>query len=603
MTSGRVIGNDPAPVESEAGTMTRQTGREVRWRGVAASPGIVLGPAFVYRVAQAEPPIRHLVSAQESAVEVRRFDDALQSARNDLQALKRRAPAGIGSVMTKIFDAQLLILDDPSIHDDVCQVITDDQLAAESAFAQVVGRAQQTIARAGDAYLREMVNDIETIKRRVINRLLAVTDGPLHGMSEPAVLLAHTITPADILGLSHAHILALVVETGGPTSHSALVAKSMGIPAVVGVGRDVRVVRTGTRMIVDGYAGVVIVDPRENTTEFFERKRRRSHRPWPKRLDALRDQESVTRDNHRVELLANIDLSGETGLALAAGSDGVGLFRTEYLFLQKGGYPSESQQHKIYSEAAVALGGRPLTVRTFDLGSDKVHPGQPAEDNPALGVRGIRISLRNPSSLERQFRALLAATAEGPFRVMVPMITTLEEFRDVRTLWSAAKAALRAKGARYDAKTPLGLMIETPSAVLLAAELAREADFLSIGTNDLLQYTMAVDRANACFTDWQHHWHPALWRQIASVVRSGHAAHIPVGVCGEMAADPLAVPALVGLRVDSLSAHPNSLPRSKSLIRGSRYQDCRSLATRVLSCATTAEIRKELEHFAKRHVR
>lgn len=564
---------------------------ETRLRGIAASPGIALGPAFVYRVGHEAPPVRTLSSEETIESECSRLDDALAAVRHDLLAMKKDSPGSVGSALAKIFDAQVMIVEDPAICAQVKAAITDKRLAAESAFAKVVGDAQKAIVRSPDPYLREMVNDIEAVKTRVINRLMGHGAETDHHLSSPSIILANTITPADIMSLHKGLVLGVVTQTGGQTSHMALLAKSLGIPAVAGLGVDLRTVRPGTPIVVDGFSGTVILNPRAHTVEFFERKRKRTHSPWPKKLDALRDLPAVTIDRHKITIMANIDLAGEAEFALHAGAAGVGLFRTEYLFLQKGGYPTEARQRAMYTQAVTALGGLPLVVRTFDLGSDKASPDAAPEPNPALGVRGLRVSWEKPATLQSQLRGLLAASASGPIWVMVPMVASVEEFEDVKSVWNSIKADFRRRKIAFDNKAKLGLMIETPAAVCMAGELAQSADFFSIGTNDLVQYTTAVDRGNPRLRTLQHYWHPALWRQLDSVVRAGHKARIPVGICGEMSADLLAVPGLVGLGFDSLSFHPNSIPRVKALIRGMSFADCRTLVARILASTTSTKVR------------
>lgn len=565
---------------------------ETRLRGVAASPGIAVGPAFVYRLGHEAPPVRLLSPGESVEAECERLDTALHAVRAELQSLKKKAPGSVGSALAKIFDAQVMIVDDPAICAQVRDAIRGKRLAAESAFSQVVGDAQRAIAKSPDSYLREMVNDIEAVKSRVINQLMGHGADSEHQISAPAIVLANTITPADIMSLQKGLVLGVVTQTGGPTSHMALLAKSLGIPAVAGLSVDLRTIRPGARLVVDGFSGAVIFNPGPDTIEFFERKRNRAHTPWPRKLEALRALPAVTTDGHKVSIMANIDLAGEAEMALTSGATGVGLYRTEYLFLQRGDYPTEARQLEVYRTAVETLAGRPLVVRSFDLGSDKAAPDAAPEANPALGVRGVRLSLEKPAILRAQFRALLAASAEGPIWVMVPMIASVEEFDEARAIWQQSKADLRAKKIPFDTKSKLGLMIETPAAVYMANELAERADFFSVGTNDLIQYTTAVDRGNPRLHALRHHWHPALWRQMEAVVKAGRTHKIPVGICGEMAGDPVAVMPLLGLGFDSLSFHPNSIPRIKALVRSVSYSECRKLARQVVESATADHVRK-----------
>jgi phosphoenolpyruvate-protein phosphotransferase (PTS system enzyme I) len=572
-----------------------------RWRGIPAAVGIALGPAFVYRVSHDEPPARNLAAASDVAPELQRLDEALTFTKQDLLRLKADSGGSVGSALAKIFDAQVMIVDDTAIRAQVNNLIERDCIAAENAFSQVLTAAQGSIAQASDPYLREMVNDIQAVKTRVINRLLGVGPTLNQPLSSPVIVFADNITPSDIIGLKRDCVLGIVTEGGGQTSHTALLAKSLRIPAVVGVGLDVRRVRPGTLVAIDGYNGLVILEPDPATIEFIKRKKKRTLAPWPKKFNALRELPATTPDRHRIRLMANIDLGRESASAVEAGADGVGLYRTEYLFLENGKYPSEAQQRAAYREAVEALGGRPLVVRTFDLGSDKAIPGRTHEPNPALGLRGLRLSLRYPNTLLTQFRALLAASAWGPVWVMLPMVIDLEEFQAARKIWLAAKAALKQKGVQFDHKTPFGIMVETPSAVCMIEELAEAADFLSIGSNDLLQYTVVADRGNAAVAHPRDRWHPALWRQIALVVKTGHRAGRPVGVCGEIATDPQVVPILLGLGVDSLSCHPNSIPKIKSIVRSLHYTDARAAVDRIIHMASVEKSRQVAMQFARRH--
>ncbi len=577
----------------------KRTGR--RWRGIPAAPGIALGPAFVHSVRHEQPPIRHLASPAEVEAEFVRLTESLSLVRADLLRLKGDSGGTVGSALGKIFDAQVMIVDDAAIVAQVKGFIQREQIGAENAYSRVLTDAQQSIARASDPYLREMVNDIEAVKTRVVNCLLGLGASLNTPLSSPVILFADNITPSDIIGLKRDCVLGIVTEGGGQTSHTALLAKSLRIPAVVGVGLDVRLVRSGSLVAVDGYNGLVILEPDPATVEFIQRKRKRTLAPWPKKFEVLRELPATTPDKHRVRLMANIDLGREAASVAEAGADGVGLYRTEYLFLEHGKYPSESAQRATYREAVEALDGRPLVVRTFDLGSDKAIPGRSPEPNPALGLRGLRLSLRYPETLLAQFRALLSVSALGPVWVMLPMVIDVEEFLEARRLWQSAKSTLKKKGVKFDAKTPLGIMVETPSSVCMIEELAEASDFLSIGSNDLLQYTVVADRGNRAVTHPNDRWHPALWRQMATVIKAGHRARRPVAICGEIATDPQVVPILLGLGIDSLSCHPNSIPKIKSIIRNSRYSDARKLVERFLETPTLEQGRQLALRFAGQH--
>jgi phosphotransferase system enzyme I (PtsI) len=578
--------------------MARIGKQQRRWRGIAAAPGIALGPAFVYRVSRDEPPLRRLKSTDDVEGELQQLDESLQAVRQELQDLKADSGTTVGSALSKIFDAQVMIVDDPTIIGDVKAMIEKEQIGAESAFSRVVGAAQQTVARAPDPYLREMSNDIAAVKKRVINHLLGISETINKPLSRPVVVLAANITPSDIVSLKREHILGIVTESGGQTSHTAVLAKSLNIPAVVGVNFDVRDIRPGSLVAVDGYDGVIVLEPERNTVEFIERKKRRTRSPWPKKYDNIRDLPAETTDGHTVGLMANIDLAGEAPVVVQVGADGVGLYRTEYLYLAKGDYPSERAQFDVYRQAVEALQGRPLIVRTFDLGSDKAAPDAPREPNPALGLRGIRLSLKYPRGLDTQLRALVAASAHGPIWIMIPMVSDLEEVRRVRRHLTDAREKITRRGVLDCRETPLGIMVETPAAVSLVDDLVREVDFLSIGTNDLLQYTLATDRGNQTVSRPENAWHPALWRQIATVAQAGKKAKRPAGLCGELASDPVAVPLLIGLGLSSLSAHPNTIPKIKSVVRSLDYKKAQEAAQHILTLSHASEIRHAAKAFA-----
>lgn len=569
--------------------------RNRRWRGIAAAPGIAMGPAFIYRVGHGEPQLRRLTSDQAIEAEKERLDEALGAVRNDLKRFKKEAHTSVDTAIGKIFDAQVMIVDDKAIISEVKSLIEREQIGAESAFARVLGEAQHSIERAQDPYLREMSSEVGSVAKRVINHLLGIDETIDRPLTSPVILLAATITPSDIVSLKRDNVLGIVTETGGQTSHVALLAKSLNIPAVAGVGMDVREVRPGAMVAVDGYDGTVVLEPDQGTVKFIERKRKRTRMAWPKRFDAVRELPAVTTDKHRIQLMANIDLGGEVDRVLKAGADGIGLFRTEYLFLVKGRYPSEQDQVDVYRETVERLEGRPVVVRTFDLGSDKALPNVEPEANPALGVRGIRLALRSPRTLDAQLRALLKASAYGPLWVMLPMITDVEEVLTVQERWERLKLDLGKKQIPFNANTPLGIMIETPSSVSLACELAQHAQFFSIGSNDLMQYTLAVDRGNADVAHSDQKWHPALWRQIHHVIQAANAANRPIGFCGELANELRATPFLVGMGIDSISCHPNSVPRIKELIRSLSFAELKERTKELLGLSTMADIKEFVE--------
>jgi len=572
-------------------------------RGFPGAPGIAVGQAFVFVVKTPHVPSRSIDRTRVEA-EKERFGEALELTRSELLALKKRASEMVGDNLARIFDAQILILSDPEIHSSVMAAIENKNSAAESAFDRVVQRTLAKLASSPDAYLRGMRQGIEAVRTRVVSRLLGLPTLGLTDLTRPAVLVASLLTPGDIVGLKKQNLLAIVSEVGGQTSHTTLLAKSLNIPAVVGVSGAVAKIPNGAPLVVDGYSGSVYVAPDAETLELYDRKRQEVIVPWPKKLVALRDLPAETSDGRRIELLANIDMAEETADVLAAGAEGVGLYRTEYLFLRQGRFPTENEQYKTYRQVARALAPRPLIIRTFDLGGDKYFAGtgDSAEQNPALGWRAIRVSLQQRGPFKAQLRALLRAAVGANIRVMFPMIVATEELSAALLLLDQARRELAARGDPVG-KVQVGVMIETPASVWIAESLAGMVEFFSVGTNDLTQYTMAVDRGNPRVAHLFRHYHPAIIRAISRTLDCAHRNNVRFAVCGEIASEPQALPLLVGLGVDQLSVHPSSVPRSKAIIRELSYTQARKLAHEVLQLESAADVEKKVNVYYRDHCR
>jgi len=572
-------------------------------RGFPGAPGIAVGNAFVFVASVPHVPPRTIRKADVEA-EKKRFLDALEETRQELVALKERAGKMIGDNLARIFDAQILILSDPEIDSRVKSEITERYSSAASAFHRVIGRTLEKLSASPDAYLRGMGQEIEAVRTRVINRLLGLPTRGLAELTQPAILVASSLTPGDVVGLKKENVLAIVSEIGGQTSHTTLLAKSLHIPAVVGVGGAVSKIPVGTPLVVDGYSGSVHVAPDGETIEVYRRRQREVVVPWSKKLEALRDQPAVTTDGHKIDLLANIDMAEEAASVLAAGAAGVGLYRTEYLFLRQGRFPTEQEQYRTYLQAAQILAPKPLIIRTFDLGGDKYFAGShdALEENPALGWRAIRVSLQKKGPFKVQLRALLRAAVGTNIQVMFPMIVSVEEVTEALELLDDAGRELRARGEQVgDVK--VGVMIETPASIWISGALAGMVDFFSLGTNDLTQYTMAVDRGNPHVAHLFRHYHPAIIRAIAHVRETSRKKKIRLGVCGEMASEILALPLLVGLGVDQLSIHPNLVPRSKAIVRELAYTDVQKLAQESLQCESAVEIEAKVNAFFRDRIR
>ncbi len=577
-------------------------GRQV-FKGFPGAPGIAVGRAFVF-VARTPFVRARTIDSSKINEEKERFHAALAETREELIGLKERASSMVGNTLAQIFDAQILILSDPAIESSVEKEITEKHTAAEVAFDRAVRKTLAKLAASPAAYLRRMSHEIDAVSTRVLNRLLGLPTLGLSDLDKPAILVASILTPSEVIGLKKENVLGIISEAGGQTSHTTLLAKSLNIPAIVGVTGAVAKIPNGTSLVVDGYSGSIYLNPDTVTLDLYNRKRRESITLWSKRYEGLRDLAAVTSDGREIDLYANIDMADEAENVVAAGAGGVGLYRTEYLFLRQGRFPTENEQYKIYRRVARTLAPRPLIIRTFDLGGDKyfAEPHAAVEENPALGWRAIRVSLQKKAPFKAQLRALLRAAVNADIRVMFPMIISVDEVREAMMLLDEARRELGTRG-RQVGDVQVGVMIETPASVWIADSLAGMVDFFSIGTNDLTQYTTAVDRGNPRVAHLFRHFHPAVLQAINVTLKCAQRHTIRIGICGEIASEPRALPLLIGMGVTQLSVHPSIVPRSKAIIRKLVYQDARGMAAEVLACASATEVEQKLNSYYRDHFR
>ena len=526
------------------------------------------------------------------AEEVNRLEKALVQTRQQILEIQRKVSAGMGAQEGSIFDAHLLVLEDRTLLDEVVRVIQEQKVNAEHAFHTVAERYAATLSAIEDDYLRERATDMRDVTSRVLNNLLGLEEeADLRHLREPCVIISHDLTPSDTAQLDKRNVLGFATDVGSKTSHTAIMARSLRIPAIVGLKDVSGHVESGQYALLDGLNGVLIVNPTDQTLyEYGQLILRQA--TLQQRLRDLLSEPAITLDGHRVMLLANIEQAADAEQVKANGAEGVGLFRTEYLFLNRGHLPGEEQQYELYRQAAAALKPLPVTVRTLDLGGDKflAHMQMPTELNPFLGWRAIRISLQERDIFRAQLRAILRASAEGNLKVMYPMISGLEELKQANALLEEYKAELRQEKIPFDEKLEVGAMIETPSAAIVADCLAKEVKFFSIGTNDLIQYSLAVDRMNEKIAHLYEPTHPAIVRLIKSIVEAAHRRRIRVSVCGEMAGDPVLAPLLLGLGVDELSAAPSLVLPLKFLIRRLKLSEAQTLAALALECESAADI-------------
>ena len=557
--------------------------------GIPASPGIAIGPAALYQPAPLEVTERHVDDPQ---AEWQRLQTVIQTARREIQALRMRAAAQAGEYEAAIFDAHLLFLEDPALIDAARQRIFERRLNAEAAWQAVVNEMVAAYQALDDPYLRARAADVADVGQRVL-RLLTGSALVSFELSQPAILVAADLTPSDTAQLDATKVLGICTALGGATSHSAILARALGIPAVVGVGPDVLRLEDGTPLALDGESGQVWVEP--SPSQLAELQARRD--AWLAAREAVRaagQRPAITRDGRRVEVVANIRGIADARVALEYGAEGVGLLRTEFLYLDRMDAPSEEEQLAAYKAIAEVLGTRPLIIRTLDVGGDKplpyLDPGQ--EANPFLGWRGIRLCLDQPAILETQLRAILRASPGHQIKVMFPMVASVAEVRAAREILAEVQAELRKAGVPFDEAMEVGIMVEVPSAVAIADQLAAEVDFFSIGTNDLGQYVMAADRTNAKVAPLADAFHPAVLRMVRQTIQAAHAAGIWVGLCGELAGDPLAAPILLGLGLDEFSMNPPAIPAVKQAIARLTVAEAEAIAEAVLELDSAEAVRE-----------
>ena len=536
--------------------------------GMPASPGIVVGPAHLLRWQVPEVPTR-LIPDEAIPAELDRLTAALDKAEERLQYVRERAERTAGAAESAIFDVQISVLQDAELQGRVRQMIGQG-FTAERAFDTVMVEWREHFARSSNAMMRERVGDLTDVHIRVLSVLLGLPDyDPVDlPKGSNAILITHDLTPSLTLQLDRDCIAAIATDAGTRTSHVAILARSLGLPAVVGLLDAITRIETGDRVILDGTAGTVLVRP--TTAELAQADARsRAEELQRAQLAKVADAEAITADGVRLTLRANVDLPDEVSIAATSGAEGVGLMRTEFLVVGRASMPTEDEQYESYANVIRAFGGRPVVIRTFDVGGDKLPVGgYPHEPNPFLGWRAIRMCLDEPELFKTQLRALLRAAVHGDVRIMLPLVVSVDEVRQARFLLEEAARELAGRGVEHRADIPLGVMIETPAAVLTADALASEVAFFSIGTNDLVQYTLAVDRGNASLASRFTPLHPAVLRLIRRTMDVGLAHGLDVSVCGEMASEPIMAFALIGLGVRTLSVAPLSVPAVKQIIRG-----------------------------------
>lgn len=590
--------------EQDSGTIGDSVGQETVLKGIAAASGIEIGIALVIGSTPDQPLSFYetasvSISEQDVPFELSRFESAMAETRKEILEIQNKVRTSLNSKEAAIFEAHLLIVEDRKLRNEVISGIKENLLTAESVFSRVMQKYITAISSVEDPYLKERAADVVDVAGRILGHLLGWKRTLLDHLPGQRIVVAKELTPSDTVMLDRENVQAFATETGAKTSHSAILAHSMRIPAVVGINGILSMVRNGDMIIVDGYQGVVILNPTPQTLEEYALKEAENEKIFNDLLTETQ-QRAETLDGYRIALAANVDDPAKADELEKYGAFGVGLFRTEYLFL-KDHIPSEEEQYQVYSVLARKCGAAPVVIRTLDLGGDKISSlvNFMAEPNPFLGLRSVRLCLAYPHLLKPQLRAVLRAGVHGNICMMFPMLTCVDELDALYGILDQVKQELRQEKVRFSEDIKIGVMIETPAAALMAEQFAERCDFMSIGTNDLVQYTMAVDRGNERVASLYRPLHPVILRLIRNVVKAAEHAGIWVSVCGEMAASPLYIPLLLGLGIRELSMSPVSLAPAKHVVRNMKYIDAEILAERSLLCSSQEEVRELAETFLK----
>ncbi|MGQ9805891.1 MAG: phosphoenolpyruvate--protein phosphotransferase [Chlorobiales bacterium] len=563
------------------------------FEAIGASKGVAIGKVYLFQRDKIEVEEGKLTDAQLEA-ELIRLETAIERSEKELNKIATITEQKVGATYSQIFTAQIMILHDELLMSVVRNRIIEERKHASVIVSEEIGKYQQILLASNDASFRERVDDIQDLKERIVRNLQS---GHLVSrIAEGSIVVASILTPADVILFSRQSILGCATDSGGLTSHAALICQSLDIPMVVGLHQLAEQVRTGQAIIVDGYTGTVVLNPTPETVATYERKQKRTTVSQTT-IEKLAIAETKTKCGKRIHVYSNIDFKEEIAGVAKYGSEGVGLYRSETLYLTTGKQPSEAEQYDYYLQLAESIAPKPLTIRLFDIGGDKLLLSSYKETNPNLGWRGARILIDVPEILENQVKAILRANIHGNIKMMIPMIASVEEIQTIQKSISRVKSELKKQKESVNDELELGVMIEVPSAVAMIEEITKMVDFVSIGTNDLIQYTLAVDRNNDIVQNLYNKFHPAIVRMVGSVIRAAKKNKCEVSMCGEMASDKLAIPLLLGLGLESFSIVSASVPTFKKIVSATTLEDAKELAKVCLSLPTAAEIEQELKRF------
>ena len=561
-------------------------------KGIPASPGIAIGEVFILD-SEMLPVAKREISNKELPKEIARFEDSLIQTRQQILKIQDKISEELGIKHAEIFNANLLVLEDRTLIEEVISRLNKELLCVEYIFDDVLKKYINAFSKMEDEYLKERVADIRDVGKRVLRQLLGKKRETLTDLKEKVIAIAYDLSPSDTASMHKKNVIAFATDIGGKTSHTAIMAKALEIPAVVGSEVITKNTKNGDTIIVDGSNGIIIVNPDDDTIAKYK-KEKIKFEEYDTFLFKLRDLPCVTPDGRNIELSANIEIPDEISAVKSHGAFGIGLYRTEFFYLNRVDLPNEEEHYKAYRHVAEQMSPHPVIIRTLDLGGDKFlsQLTMPKEMNPFLGWRAIRFCLARPDIFKVQLKAILRASAHGKLKVMYPMISGVEEIRAANKILSEVKEELRKKGISFDEDIEVGAMIEIPSAALTCDILAKEVDFFSIGTNDLIQYSLAVDRANEKIAYLYEPTHPAVLRLIKNIINTGHEANIWVGMCGEMAGEPAFSLLLLGLGLDEFSSSPVNIPRIKQVIRSVEFKTAQKIAEEALTLSTGHEVEK-----------
>lgn len=574
--------------------------KEKTIQGIGVSTGVVRGRVYLFTPDERDVRPRRLPKSSVPA-EVERFQEALIKARQELVQIQKDLAQRLGRSETDLFDAHLLVVEDRTLIEEVIRGVEERGLNVEFIFQETIRKYEKVFSQIRNDYIRDRLSDIKDVAKRVMRHLTGKARSDLSSLSEEVIVIAHDISPSDTALMHKENVIGFATDVGGRTSHTAIMARSLGIPAVVGLGKISSLVEPGDEIVVDGSRGLVVIHPSRPTLRKIE-KEKEAIALFEKRLRLLKDLPAETRDGFRVILAANIEMPEDLPSVISHGAEGIGLYRTEFLYLNRDDLPTEEEQFRAYREVAEKAAPHSVIIRTLDLGGDKfLSPlGVPGELNPFLGWRGIRFCLQRKDIFRAQLRAILRASVFGRVKIMFPMVSGLSELRSARSILKKAMKELDREKADFNSGLEVGVMIEVPSAALTADILAPEVDFFSIGTNDLIQYALAVDRVNEKIAHLYQPLHPGVLRLLEKIITAAHRNHIWVGMCGEMAGDLTSVPILLGMGIDELSVSPMLVPEVKKLIRSLNLAEARKLAGRVIGLTSSRRIETESRRLIKK---